>query len=195
MMSFLYFLITIGVAIVVTWLVSQPGLEFLQRLRRHITWRRFASAVRCTLNHLENSDWRPNVVIGLNSGVVPASILALNLRVPEIYFYELLPRYRDGQRYQEVAQDKHIDLSGKNVLIVDDQAYTGGSMDALYKHLIANAHADPQRVKRCALFEFRSGAGSPRLDIPAAGYVRGNVKRVPWVFSRDLEPFWSQRRP
>lgn len=190
MIEFLYFL---G-GVLITYFLSRPGLEFVQRLRRHITWRRFTSALRRTYqDYLENGDWKPDVIIGLNSGIVPASILALNLRVPEIYFYDLLPRYRDGHREQPEVQDKDLSLAGKNVLIVDDQVYTGRSMEMLYRHIIEKAHADPRCVKRHALFRFRSGAGPVELDIPSADHVLGKLKRVPWVFSRNLEPFWSQR--
>jgi len=192
MIGLLYFL---G-GVLVTYVLSRPGLELVQRLRRHITWKRFGSALKSTFrNYLEHSEWKPDVIIGLNSGIVPASILALNLRVHDIYFYELFPLYRDGRREQGEVQDKGIDLSGKNVLIVDDQVLTGKSLEALYRHIISRAKADPKRIKRLALFRFRSGAGAVELDIPCADYILGSLKREPWIFARDLEPFWNEREP
>lgn len=193
MTEFFYFL---GGAIL-TYFVSRPGLELVQRLRRHITWRRFRKALGKTFHeHLEKSDWRPEVVVGLNSGIVSASILALNLRVPEIYFYDILPTYRHGRREQSPVLKKAINLAGKNVLIVDDQLYTGRSMEKLYSHLVAEAGADPERIRRYAVFRFKSAAGPiHHLEIPEGGHILGSVKRVPWIFAKDLEHHWGVREP
>jgi len=188
-MEVLFFLI----GILLTLVISQPGLELVQRLRRRITWRRFTKGVRNTLAELERQGWTPDVVVGLNSGIVPASILALNLRVRDVLFYESLPEYRDGRRQVGQIEDKQVDLSGQDILIVDDQAYTGRSLDDLYKHLVTAAKADPSRVKRHALFTYEAGAGPVEMEIPAYGRVRGGVKEMPWVISGKIKHYWKNR--
>lgn len=189
MLELIFFLI--GVALAVA--LSQPGIEYVQRLRRHITWRQFQRAVTITLTQHLSGEWSPDVIVGLNSGIVPASIIALNLRVSEIYFYDCLPEYRQGVRVDGYVQDKDIDLSGKNVLIVDDQAYTGQSLEMLYRHLTTDASADPKRTKRHVLFVHKSGAGPIQVDIPPSGSVLGGVKRMPWVISDRLRVYWEHR--
>jgi len=178
-----------------TYVVSQPGLELLSKVRRHITWRRFRRALKKTfVDEFEKLDWRPDVIVGLNSGIVAAGILALNLRIPEIYFYNILPIFRGGQRVQPAVPDKGISLAGKNVLLVDDQLYTGKSMDELYNHLVRDASAEPERIKRYAVFRFKSAAGRVQhLEIPEGGHVLGSVKGVPWIFAKDLERHWGRR--
>jgi hypoxanthine phosphoribosyltransferase len=198
MIGALYFL---G-GLLVAFAVSQPGLDTIDRMRSHISWRRFAKAVRHCLAELEAQKWQPDVIVGLNSGVVPASIIALNLRVSDLLFYDCLPSYVDSERRVRPIEDKHIDLSGKNILVVDDQAYTGKSLERIYDHLVIVAHADPDRIRRYVLFTYRhiiftyeTDPAELELEVPAFGHVAGGVKQMPWVFSAAIKPFWERPKP
>jgi hypoxanthine phosphoribosyltransferase len=179
--------------IVATVLFSSVGLEAVRRLRRGISWRQFTRALEHEIAELEAGDWKPDVIIGLNSGVVPASVIALNLRVQSLMFYDCLPRYVKGQRVANEISPRPVDLGGQNILVIDDQAYTGRSLETLYKHLVTEANADPSRVKRMALFTHSSGAGPIELDFPPFARVSGRVKRMPWVISPGIRPFWEER--
>jgi hypoxanthine phosphoribosyltransferase len=181
--------------VIISYLLSQPGLELLRRLRRQVSWRHFHHAVEETLRQIKAEGWRPDVIVGLNSGIVPASIIALNLRVDQLYFYDILPQYRGRNRINGTIRDKHINLSGKNVLVIDDQAYTGRSLESLVQHLTAHAAVDPDRLKRKALFVHASGAGPVELDLPSAFSIYGRVKKMPWVISEEIKPFWEDRSP
>lgn len=196
MISTLYF---VG-GLVVAFIFSQPGLDAVDRARSHISWRRFAKAVRYCLDKIEADEWRPDIVVGMNSGIVPASIIALNLRVSDLLFYDCLPRYVDGERQVRPIENKHLDLSGKNILVVDDQAYTGKSLERVYDHLVNVEQAEPGRIRRHVLFTYRktlftyeTDPADLGLEIPAFGHVAGGVKQMPWVYSAAIKPFWENR--
>lgn len=179
--------------VIVSYLLSEPGLARIDRARRKVSWRAFGATVRRSVVRVASSDFQPQVIIGLNSGIVPASIIALNLRVADLYFFEALPLYENGVRKQTEFRDiPNLDVSGKRVLIVDDQAYTGRSLDAMVLYLEGKG-AQRELIQTHVLYEFRGGAGGASVSLPAIHSVQGKVKRMPWVILDGMMAYWSAR--
>jgi hypoxanthine phosphoribosyltransferase len=172
------------VSIVITLLVSQIFVEYVKRKKLIITWKYFFKTLTNEnfLRAISGNDWKPDIIIGLNNGIVPASIIATNYGIEEIYYYHMFPRIdRDGCRLSPILNDRKIDFNNKNVLIIDDQSCTGRSMEALYNHLITMDGANQALIKRAAIFEY-VGLDRVRLDIPAPGKIQGAIKKIPWSF-------------
>lgn len=178
--------------VVVSYILSEPGQDRIERWRRRVTWRAFGTTVRRSVTKLAAKDVKPDVIIGVNSGIVPASIMALNLRVNELRFLAALPSYVDGKRVQDKFDATGWDLAGKRILVVDDQSYTGKSLEACVDHLVALGipRAD---IDTHVLYQHRSGAGRSPVDVEPIHYVAGGVKVMPWVILESMRGFWSAR--
>jgi hypoxanthine phosphoribosyltransferase len=129
-------------------------------------------------------DFKPNVIIGVNNGIVAASIIATNFAVEDLVHYHVFPEVDDyGCRRDPSFHELKMDLAGKRILIVDDQLFTGRTMDAVYRFVLSQKGVDRKNVYRFALF--CSQLGSERLEIPSFGRLRGAIRRVPWSFTKE----------
>lgn len=193
-LALLYFVL----GIVATVVLSSVFREFVARRRRRVSWSAFYRSLTApsVLHEIEPPEKRPDVIIGLNNGIVPASMLATNFGIQDIYYFHMFPELGpDGYRRQPKLKPRGLDLAGKRVLIVDDQSYTGKSMEALYRHLISQEGAEPEKVVRFACFEYHSMIDVVPLDIRAPHRTRGAIKRVPWSFSDEhRRHYWPRNR-
>jgi len=191
MNEFIYFVI----GIIVSLILSGPGIEWFQSLRTRITWKAFIQSLRSPVivEALTGSN-KPEVIIGLNGGVVAAAILALNYFIDECYFVNLLEYV--GPTEKRPADPPRLDLpasiKGRRILIVDDQYISGTSMqlavDALVSFGVPRAN-----IKRLAIFRYKVPGSGFSLDIPAPSLVTGRLKWAPWVISEQLERFYKWR--
>lgn len=176
-----------------SYFLSQPGLDRVDRWRRRVTWRSFGAAVKRSVNEVAASGFQPDIIIGVNSGIVPASIIALNLRTPELYFYEALPLYDKGIRIQSLFRDKSaVSFDNKKILVVDDQSYTGRSLETMVNFL-AQKGVNRDNIQTHVLYQYRGGAGVVVSDIPPVHFVQGDVKRMPWVILDTMRGYWRAR--
>jgi hypoxanthine phosphoribosyltransferase len=188
--------ISLIIGIAATILFSNVFWEFIKKKQVIITWKNFFKTLTDEkfIRSISTENGKPDIIIGLNNGIVPASILATNLGVEEIYYYHMYPRIdRDGCRLNPIINERKIDLTGKYVLIVDDQSYMGKSMEALYDHLLTMKGADENLIKRAAIFEYE-GIDRVRLDIPAPGKIKGAIKKIPWSFLHEHSALSTHQR-
>ena len=171
---------------IATIVVSDRFREYILRKRIIISWKNFFNTLtdERVVSILTNKETKPDIIIGLNNGIVPASIIATNLGIEELYYYHMFPSIDNkGCRSNLVnINNRNLDLSEKKVLIVDDQTYTGESMNTLYNHLLTMKGAKAENIKRFAVFKYQSNIHNPRLDIPAPGKISGAIKKIPWSF-------------
>lgn len=173
-----------------------PVLPWIwHRLNRQISWRRFYAALRDprALSAI-NGGKTPDVIIGVNSGIVPASILALNYFVRDLVFVHTMPEYDNvGNRVTPPGLTTIQSIAGKYVLIVDDQYYSGDTMRSVYNSVAALPGADTATIKRFAVFVYESPARQVHLDVRAPGRIRGVLATVPWVFTDALRKHYHDR--
>ena len=117
------------------------GLElnvFMTQDREVLTWDLFGSASRELAQAIHNSGYRPDLIISIaRGGLIPAGAISYalgmkNVHVLNVEFYtgvdERLPM---PVMLPPVPQP--VDLSGATVLIIDDVADTGGTLDLVRK--------------------------------------------------------------
>ncbi len=72
----------------------------------------------------------------MNGGMIPAALLALRLELPIVMDYVHAGRYHDEQGGEELSWRvrPHLDLSGRNVLVVDDILDEGPTLKAIVEY-------------------------------------------------------------
>lgn len=149
-------------------------------VRRRTRWRAINRAIeklepRCRTKNFD-------VVIGLADGLVPAAILALNWRIPNIYFIDAPVANRASARRPEPLNlDGIPDLTGKRVLLIDNHIYTGTNMRAA---VVALQARHPAEVVTAALFR-HTGATSVFVPDESIYEVNGAVRNIPWSVTSD----------
>ena len=181
LINFLYFAGGVGATVV----FSERFKEYVKKRQVVITWKYFYRTLtnKKTLRLIQHPNNKPDIIIGLNNGIVPASIIATNLGIEELYYYHMFPLIdKNNCRIgHQPINERKIDLTGKRVLIVDDQSFKGDSMKSLYEHLLSMNGADPKLIKRYAVFVYKSEENK-QLDIPTSGIIDGPIKKIPWSF-------------
>ncbi|MEV6276918.1 phosphoribosyltransferase family protein [Nocardia sp. NPDC051832] len=120
---------------------------------------------------------RFDVVVGLADGLVPAAIIALNFRIPEVHFVDATVSLRRGNQQMAPIDVSHIpDLSGKSVLLIDNHLYTGTNMRTAVAALAAN---NASAIVTMALFKHQMSTAVFEPD-HYVYKVNGRVRSVPW---------------
>lgn len=112
-------------------------------------------------------DYKPDIVIGIaRGGVVPARLLASRLHVEDMYFLTVKKEGKKRLMRNEITEN----LSGKNILLVEDMLESGKSLEAA-KAYLENKGA---RVKTACLYTSTTTSVIPDF------YIK--VERIPVKF-------------
>lgn len=166
------------------------------RWKRRISWRSFysrlsSSEVRAAI---EEGGQKPDIIVGVNSGIVPAAILAYNYQVDTLRYILSMPAYNAaGNRLSQDIELSGLDIRDKYVLIVDDQYYSGDTMRAVRERVEQLPGADRARIRTFAVFVYDTPARPVCLDIQPPGKVRGILAKSPWAFSQEIERHYLER--
>lgn len=149
-------------------------------IRRKARWKKVITAIRELEKQIRSR--RFDAVIGLADGLVPAAIIVLNWRIPEIYFIDapLANRMQSSQAARiETKGLPH--LEGKRVLLVDTQIYTGTNMRAATQAL---KELGVTEIVTAALFRH---TGTTAVFTPDYYIyeVHGAVRSEPWSITSD----------
>lgn len=169
--------IIVGIAGIV---VGMP--EFLRWIRsiffRRLSWKDIDTAIKKVQPDIIAA--KPDVVVGISDGIVPGAIIALNLRIPALYWLDMPIIFDEGKRQTTITGDVG-DLTGKTVLVVDNHIYTGTNMKAAVQFLETK---NPRQIKTLVLFKQTVKTLAFEPDFYAFE-VSGEVKRVPWGFREE----------
>ncbi len=180
MKEFAFFLTGVTVTIV----LSPWFRELVAKLTRRPSWRTFYRNLTTPdlIRYLSQEATRPDIIVGLNNGIVGASILATNFEIEELYYFHSFPKYlAGGGRVEPTFTPRDIEIADKNVLVVDDQIYSGGTMRALCQHLRSLEGGDTAKIVRFAVFRYKNPLWKEQLEIPSRGELTGAIKSVPWI--------------
>ncbi|MGQ9479199.1 MAG: phosphoribosyltransferase [Thermoproteota archaeon] len=103
-----------------------------------IGWEYFYQLTLELVEKVVESGYRPDVIIGVSrGGLVPLRIFLdefeeVDMGVIRVAFYEDVKKTGKEPR---IVQDANIDVSGKRILVVDDVADTGRSLETVREHL------------------------------------------------------------
>ncbi|MGV3625285.1 MAG: phosphoribosyltransferase [Archangium sp.] len=107
-----------------------PAKDFSNRRQtiRELTWGDFDRQVQL-LARAANLKFKPEAVIGLvHGGVFVGGAIASALKV-EFFPVRVTERSRDSKRNEQARDDVPAELAGKRVLIVDDVASSGDTIE------------------------------------------------------------------
>lgn len=168
----------------VTFLLSPWFKEALERWRRRPSWDAFMHCLKDSEVLDYCTKLTPDVIIGVNNGIVAASVLATNFGIENLFYFNVYPELdADSTRKDPKCPPIPIELASKRILIVDDQLYTGRTMDAVYRHVLAQPGVRREMVARLALF--RSILVSARFELKSPGRLSGSIRRVPWSLTSE----------
>lgn len=149
-------------------------------IRRRARWKKVVNAISKLESKIRSR--RFDAVIGLADGLVPAAIIVLNWRIPEIYFIDapLANRMRSPQaaRIETKGLPK---LEGKRVLLIDTHIYTGTNMRAAVQAL---KELDATEIVTAALFR-HTGATAVFTPDYYIYEIHGGVRSEPWTITAD----------
>ncbi len=152
---------------------------FLQ-VRRRISWNKFIKSLTDARVLRDLGHAAPNLIIGLNDGIVPGAILARNLQINDLVYCRV---ENPDNANQYIHGLEGINIANSRVLIIDDQILSGRNMAVAY-HAIQRLHgAESASLFRMAVFEYDVPAICHTLEIRPIARTKGQIKLEPWSFS------------
>ncbi len=106
--------------------VNHGGSREVQLLK--ISWEEIVDTVREVARSIENSGFKPDMIVGiLRGGIIPARLLADELDVEDLGFIEIKLYTSIGARKPQpyLRQPLILPATGRRVLVVDDVSDTG----------------------------------------------------------------------
>ncbi|MCE4615388.1 MAG: hypothetical protein F7B60_07675 [Desulfurococcales archaeon] len=127
--------------------ISHGGVELY-----YVAWKDIENYSRMIAGKVYNDGYRADAIIGImRGGIVPARIIADYLGVRNLGTIEVMFYQRPGETRHKpvIRQPLTLDISDKNVLIVDDVSDTGKSLQVA---LSAITLYGPSQIKTAALY-------------------------------------------
>ena len=147
------------------------------------SWKEMHEFAEEAARQVKESDFHPDVIIGLTrGGLVPARLFADLLHVKDVYTINVdhwgLTATMDGEA--KLTQKLNVDITGKKVLVVDDITDTGQSIEIAKKHV---GELGPSVVKTAALLNLKTSKFVPDfkgVEKEWAWFI------FPWNYKEDL---------
>jgi hypoxanthine phosphoribosyltransferase/molybdopterin converting factor small subunit len=127
--------------------ISHGGIEL-----QYVTWDEVDKYSQLVASKIMKDGYKPDVIIGImRGGIVPARIIADFLGVRDLGIIEVMFYQRPGETRHKpvIRQPLTLDISEKNVLIVDDVSDTGKSLQVALSAI--NLYG-PDQIKTATLF-------------------------------------------
>jgi uncharacterized protein len=147
------------------------------------SWIEMVEYSRQTTSLIKKSGFKPDIIIALSrGGLVPARIFCDFLHIKNCYSIKIdhwgLTATKDGKA--RINHGLDMDLSGKNVLIVDDITDTGESLELAKTHI---ENLDPMSLKTATLIHLSNSKYTPDYF----GIQREWAWIIfPWNYQEDL---------
>ena len=147
------------------------------------SWIEMVEYSRQTTSLIKKSGFKPDIIIALSrGGLVPARIFCDFLHIKNCYSIKIdhwgLTATKDGKA--RINHGLNMDLSGKNVLIVDDITDTGESLELAKAHI---ENLGPMSLKTATLIHLSNSKYTPDYF----GIQREWAWIIfPWNYQEDL---------
>ena len=166
------------------------GKEFRCEL---ISWRRVYVLARKLAYMIVDDNFKPDVIVAIaRGGYVPARILCDFLAVSTLASIRI-EHYLPGASKQKIARltdPLAINITGKNVLLVDDVNDTGDTLELAVKHL---QEFSPKEVKVAILIQKKTSDFLP--DYFAQTIIKWRWLIYPWAVMEDISGLLSKIDP
>jgi uncharacterized protein len=139
-------------------------------------------AVKAT-DKIKESSFHPDIIIGLSrGGLVPARMFCDLLHVKNCFTIKVdhwgLTATKDGEA--KLSQTLNVDLTNKNVLIVDDITDTGDSMKLAMEHI---QEKNPKTIKTATMIHLNNSKFTPDFFGQEQDWA---WVVFPWNYKEDL---------
>ena len=147
------------------------------------TWNDMETYAKNVSNSIKKSNFYPDTIVALSrGGLVPARIIGDLLHIKEIHSMKInhwgLTATKDGKA--KITQGLNLDLTNKQVLIVDDITDTGESMKLAIDHV---TNLKPAETKTATLIHLKNSDYKPHFF----GHEREWSWIIfPWNYQEDL---------
>lgn len=152
-----------------------------------ISWATVTSLSHDLAVKIRNARYRPDVVVAIaRGGYMPARLLCDSLNLTDLSSIRIA-HYTAGSQKQQKAQLVEglcRDLSGKNVLLVDDISDTGDTLELARNHLVEHG-ADTLRI--AVLHHKQTSTVEP--DYFAHRITKWRWIIYPWAITEDVTGF------
>lgn len=98
----------------------------------YYSWRDIENATKHIYNQILDSDWKPDIIIGIaNGGSIPATLFSKISNIPcKIVTVQL----RDGKIQEQLNLETIHAVYGKNILIIDEINDSGETLEWIIKN-------------------------------------------------------------
>jgi len=125
---------------------------------------------------LYNGSFNPQIIVTLaKGGFIPARILAKSLNINTILSYGISFYDKNNVKtenpivYQDLTSCKEF-LQDKNILIVDDIADSGHSINNCVKHLMCDIGVKNENIRTCCIFKKDRSSVTPHYYFDSVDY-------------------------
>lgn len=158
-----------------------------------ISWHQVSRMVDKLAEQIRVSGFTPAGIVAIaRGGYVPARLLCDQLNVYDLTAIRIT-HYLSGARKTPQAQlvePLHTDISGKNVLLVDDVDDSGDTLELARQHLLER---QPAQLKTAVLHHKMASTVVP--DYYAHKVVKWRWLTYPWALLEDIEGFLARLEP
>jgi hypothetical protein len=147
------------------------------------SWNELHEDIRKIVKKIKKDDYRPDIVIALSrGGFVPARVICDLMIIKDLVSIKVdhwgVTAAKDGKAHLRYPIDAN--MSGKNVLIVDDITDTGDSM-VLAKEFVKRL--DPKEIRTAAIFNIKTSKFIPDYYSKEINWV---WVMWPWNYIEDM---------
>ena len=172
--------------------IHLPRFEITFRLRKKGSWGQVRRAVVQIISRIHGSKWRPEVTVGIGgSGTVAAAlIVTIGQWIPPYHAFVTLDRVwlDENDPNSCVFMDLPADLiKGKNVLLVDSEAYSGATMKTAFQEI---TKYQPKNIRTAVLFASPATVNS----VTYSGHQVRKVLAMPWEWTPEFRNSRKWRR-
>ena len=161
-------------------LIGGPRLwDLVLRIQRRVSWRRFDAAVRGSRILGRLALERPDLIIAINDGLIPASIVARNLDINIGYWTVSV-----DDRCVVDTRGFEPDIAGRKVVLLDDQVLAGKRMEAAFARARQLRGADSATIQRMTVFAQDTPLREAPLDFEPAQQFHGRIRSMPWSYTQ-----------
>jgi hypoxanthine phosphoribosyltransferase len=158
-----------------------------------VSWEHFYRLAQQLARTIHTAWFRPDIIVAIGrGGYMPARVLSDYLNVFDLASIKI-EHYR-GTHRQQIARVRYpltADITGRQVLLVDDVSDSGDTFELAMRHL--SEHGEPAELRTAVLHHKRVSDFIP--DYYADEVIEWRWIIYPWAMIEDLTGFLQAMEP